>query len=397
MKRGFSLFLLLASWAGLASAQLPTEPVQGYVYVEPFEVRKEFAFRLTAYPEWEARAAEILNAAAQEKVLKDLGTQLASACPLFIDGRQAEMELTLIRFVQVTPDLGVIKDARPDIPVAEAMIAAVFATSRDGFPDQLTLKWNLFPKPDLNVPVHFVAPKGRGSYVFTKDSREHSWLAPKDATPKLVPVPIPVSIAMAPRVAIPVWSLVLLGISLTCGLVGRAAKGSGQVVAGVLAGVFLVASLISWGWGGFSVREPGAAAPEVVDEDAAEIVNALLLNIYHAFDHRDESKIYDVLEVSVDGPLLEKVYLDVLRGLQFDNGDGPRVKITHLDLRQTHAEPLGKEEGFRCDTEWVAVGNVVHWGHSHTRLNKYHAWLIIKPVDGTWKLTGLEIVEEGRI
>jgi hypothetical protein len=40
---------------------------------------------------------------------------------------------------------------------------------------------------------------------------------------------------------------------------------------------------------------------------------------------------------------------------------------------------------------------VVHWGHSHTRLNKYHAWITIKPVDGTWKVTNLEIVEEGRI
>jgi len=397
MKQGFSVFLLLACWTSLASAQLPTEALQGYVYVEPFELRKEFAFRLTVFPEWMARATEVLDTAAQGKLLKELGTTLSEACPLLADGRPAEFDLSMIRFVQVSPDLGVIKDARPAIPVGEAMIAAVFTSPRDGFADELTLKWNLFPQPDLNIPAHFVSDKGRGSYVFTKEAGQHTWLVPKGAPPGLVPVPIPVAIAMAPRIALPVWSLALLGLALICGVVGRAAKGGGQVVAGVLAGLFLVASVVTWGWGGFSVREPGSKAPVVVDEDAAEIVNALLLNIYHAFDYRDESKVYDVLEVSVDGPLLERVYLDVLRGLQFDDGDGPRVKVNHLDLRQAHAEPLDGEEGFLCDTEWVAVGNVVHWGHSHTRLNKYHAWLTIKPVDGIWKITNLEIVEEGRI
>jgi len=106
MKQGFSAFLLFACWTGLASAQLPTEPLQGYVYVEPFELRKEFAFRLTVYPEWMARATESLDTAAQEKLLKELGAQLADACPLMADGRPAVFDLSMIRFVLVSPDLG---------------------------------------------------------------------------------------------------------------------------------------------------------------------------------------------------------------------------------------------------------------------------------------------------
>ena len=398
MKPGFVAFLCFLLFScGLASAQLPIEALQGYVYVEPFEIRKEFAFRLTVFPDWQARATESLDTAAQEKLLKEVTVQLVEACPLVIDGRQAEFDFSLIRFVQVSPDLGVVKDTRPSIPVGEAMIAAVFTTPREAYPAELTLKWNFFPHPDLIIPAHFVAKEGRGSYVFTKDAREHSWLVPRDKTPSLVPVPVPVDIALAPRLLIPVWSLILLGLALISGFAGRFAKGGGQVVAGSLAGVLLVASLVAWGWGGFSIREPGSDVPVVREDQATEIVNALLINMYHAFDHRDESKVYDVLDASVNGPLLERVYIDVLRGLQFEDGDGPRVKIAHLDLRQTHPEPLDGEEGFRCDTEWVAVGNVVHWGHSHTRLNKYHAWITVKPVDGTWKVTNLEIVEEGRI
>jgi len=390
---------LLAVLGGFGSvrAQLPVGPLQGYLYVDPFEVRKEFAVRLTAYPEWLARAGESLDAAAQGVVLREMGELLAEACPLLLDGNQPVLDPTLIRFVQVVPELGVVKDERAEIPVAEAMVAAVFSVSTPGYPDEITWKWNLYPDPAMNVPAHFVASKGRTSYVFTQNAREHTWLVPKGETPGLEAVPVPVEVAMAPRWRLPVASLVLLGVAVVAGLAGRFLRGGGQVAAGVVAGLGLVASVAAWGWRGVVVREPGAEVPQVAEEDAAEVTHALLKNVYHAFEYRDDERIYDVLSVSVDGPLLEKVYLDVMRGLQIEEEGGPRTKVNHLDLRRTHPEELDGREGFRCDTEWVAVGNVVHWGHSHTRLNKYHAWLTVEPVDGVWKITDVEIVEEGRL
>jgi hypothetical protein len=397
MWRGFFLFLAVLGGLGSLRAQLPVEPLQGYVYVDPFEVRKEFALRLTAYPDWQARAGEVLDAAAQAGVLRDLGAQLAEACPLLLDGATPVLEPVLIRFVQVVPELGVVKDERTEIPVGEAMVAAVFSASTKGYPDEITWRWNLYPDPGMNVPAHFVAAQGRGSYVFTQNAREHTWLVPKGEAPGLVPVPVPVDVALAPRWRLPVASLALLGVAVVAGISGRFLRGGAQVAAGIVAGLGLVGSLAAWGWRGVAVREPGSAVPRVAEEDAAEVTHALIKNIYHAFEFRDEERIYDVLSATVDGPLLEKVYLDVLRGLQIEEDGGPRTKVTHLDLRRTHAEELDGREGFRCDAEWVAVGNVVHWGHSHTRLNKYHAWLTVEPVDGTWKVTDVEIVEEGRL
>jgi hypothetical protein len=40
---------------------------------------------------------------------------------------------------------------------------------------------------------------------------------------------------------------------------------------------------------------------------------------------------------------------------------------------------------------------VGHWGHVHQRSNGYQAELEIAPVDGVWKLTGLEIIDEQRL
>jgi hypothetical protein len=40
---------------------------------------------------------------------------------------------------------------------------------------------------------------------------------------------------------------------------------------------------------------------------------------------------------------------------------------------------------------------VGHWGHIHQRVNQYVADLQIEPVDGVWKITGMELIEEQRL
>jgi hypothetical protein len=46
---------------------------------------------------------------------------------------------------------------------------------------------------------------------------------------------------------------------------------------------------------------------------------------------------------------------------------------------------------------WTALGTVGHWGHVHTRKNQYHADITIEPVDGLWKITDIEVLEEERV
>ncbi len=43
------------------------------------------------------------------------------------------------------------------------------------------------------------------------------------------------------------------------------------------------------------------------------------------------------------------------------------------------------------------MGTVGHWGHVHTRRNLYDAIVTIEAVDGAWKITDLEVIEENRI
>ena len=50
---------------------------------------------------------------------------------------------------------------------------------------------------------------------------------------------------------------------------------------------------------------------------------------------------------------------------------------------------------YRC--RWDAAGSVGHWGHVHRRANRYDASITIRPVDGAWKITAIEVRQERRL
>ena len=129
---------------------------------------------------------------------------------------------------------------------------------------------------------------------------------------------------------------------------------------------------------------------------ANEIVSGLLHNVYRAFDFREEEQIYDVLEKSVTGELLTQIYLETRRGLELANQGGARAKVKQLELMEIDARSVGRG-GFLATATWLVTGSVGHWGHVHQRRNQYRAELDVRPVDGAWKLTSIEILEEKRL
>ena len=50
--------------------------------------------------------------------------------------------------------------------------------------------------------------------------------------------------------------------------------------------------------------------------------------------------------------------------------------------------------GFR--SQWDLVGTVEHWGHIHERTNKYDARFQIELVDGQWKITRMQVLDESQ-
>ncbi|MFT5467237.1 MAG: hypothetical protein ACI8UO_002341 [Verrucomicrobiales bacterium] len=384
-----------------AHAQLPTEPVQGYVYVEPFEVRNEVAFYLSSVKGWEdAEQRGNLSPEDQQKLLTQFRAQLDSANPLIIDDEPAELKFDRLLFVKVIPDLGVFPDEREEIPASEALIAAVYAQSRDGFPKRIDLRWNFFPGAQETIPVTLVVQGKRKTYDLSPGQPVQSWLIPEGGVePQLLDASIDADIE---TIRIPVIGFLLLAAAIFAGLLARFLKEDKPIaLCGLVAVVGMLGSFTLWGFGQLN-HEIRTLKLEIPSEDeSAEIVNTLLLNIYHGFNFRDEEKIYDTLAYSVvKGETLEQLYFEMRKSLELEGQGGPRVKIKTLQIRDCFPDPggLGDDRpGFRADTEWVARGSVTHWGHTHERIKLYRAWIAVEPVDERWKVSELEVFEENQM
>jgi hypothetical protein len=66
-------------------------------------------------------------------------------------------------------------------------------------------------------------------------------------------------------------------------------------------------------------------------------------------------------------------------------------------LLEIEPAPLKGDAGFVATCTWTVRGSVGHWGHIHQRTNKYKARITIKPVDGDWKITELQVLQEERV
>lgn len=121
-------------------------------------------------------------------------------------------------------------------------------------------------------------------------------------------------------------------------------------------------------------------------------------NVYRAFDFRKEDDVYDKLALTVSGDLLADIYLQSRQSLAVQQAGGAQATVQELEIREAIA--TRRDEGglgYNVRAQWTALGTVGHWGHTHIRQNLYDAILTIQSIDGVWKITGMEVLEETRI
>ncbi|MCZ6895684.1 MAG: hypothetical protein O7H40_16775, partial [Gammaproteobacteria bacterium] len=113
---------------------------------------------------------------------------------------------------------------------------------------------------------------------------------------------------------------------------------------------------------------------------------------------RDEDDVYDKLALTVSGDLLADIYLQSRQSLAVQQAGGAQAKVQELKIKEAIATRLGGGGlGYDMRAKWTAMGTVGHWGHTHVRENFYDAVLTIESVDGVWKITGMDLLEEVRI
>jgi len=90
------------------------------------------------------------------------------------------------------------------------------------------------------------------------------------------------------------------------------------------------------------------------------------------------------------------VYIQTKKGMVLENQGGLEVKVKDVELISVE-EVDSNIDGMAYKVNWVVRGDVGHWGHIHRRTNQYLAIIDVKPVDGLWKFSKIDIIEEKRL
>ncbi len=366
-------------------------PMTGFIYVEPYEVRKEIIVRpadIQQYVDLGLDGQTTIPADRHDEIKDKVVEFLSGHFPVRIDGEPVEGTVDRVNFLRRTLRSSVVVDNQ-DLELLPATIGVIYVFPTDGLPQTVEMEWDLFSEKTPTIPAATVDQAGPLPVILEPDFNVLRW----ENFLKFPELPTLTEIEKPPS-----------------GLQQFAAWARWMVLA---ASIVLLAQLLRISFSNRNLSRPllslslSMLAITIMlfyqhrqvamnDERLTQLVGDILHNVYRAFDYRGENVIYDVLEKSVSGELLTDIYLETQKGLELANQGGARVKVKTTEV--SNAELVARDGNrLTIASAWSVSGSIGHWGHIHQRTNAYRANLEISEIDGVWKLTGLEILEEKRL
>jgi hypothetical protein len=387
-----------------------SSPMNIFLYVEPFEVRKEFVVRpldLARFMDIDIEAHKPIPADQRTELLGELAAFLKDRARVTIDGEQPDPILDRIHFLQ--RGLRMTRVVTPDEPVdgTSAIIGAIFVYPVDGIPKDVRLTWDLFDDRITRVPASATDEAGPMPSFLTPDDAELHWVnyLKGSILPGELEVRVPqshISVPLAVLVA------VLGGIALLIAAVRRRSW-----VLGLAAVMLAFGGWLAQPMGGALYIAVPASIRTPSGDEVRPTLHALLYNVYRALDFREEEVVFDRLAQSLSGDVLERVYLEMRKGLRLESQGGARVRVRAVEVldvtpaeseEPSQVETVTEEstqvetlETLRYRARWNATGTVGHWGHTHMRTNSYDALVTLGRIGSQWKIADIDILEEERI
>ena len=366
-------------------------PLNVFLYVEPYEVRVEIIARPRDVQKWAdvgVGGLATIPVDIQEEVRQRVADFFAENLDLTIDGEPVSPALDRVNFLERTLRTSTVISPPRELDAASATLGVIFLQPTTGYPEEANVTWNLFPERVERIPGAATDEAGPLRFYLVPDDNVLWWknFLKNPTLPTLVDVEPPPSLLLRGAMFVSWAGLAILGLLVIRSSIA-AARGRGSWRRVVVAAAVLVAVA----GGSFAATR----SVRIDDQRAEEIVSALLYNVYRAFDFREEEIIYDTLAHTVSGDLLTTTYLETRRSLELASQGGARAKVQEVEMLDVEAEREGA--GFRARSTWNVAASVGHWGHIHQRRNQYVAELSVEPVDGVWKITGLELIQEERL
>jgi hypothetical protein len=144
---------------------------------------------------------------------------------------------------------------------------------------------------------------------------------------------------------------------------------------------------------------PGRPGPQLANEaEAKQLFADLHRDIYRAFDHDDESGIYDALAGSVDGKLLDRIYAEVYEALVMRDQGGALSKVQQVDILESRLlDGLPEDPDdprFRVRATWEVTSSLVHEGHEHVRVIEYEGIYTLALREAGWRIVEDRILSQ---
>jgi hypothetical protein len=370
-------------------------PMMSFLYAEPYEIRHEALLRVR-----DAAAlagVEISGRTVSEAERKALEMRLPAILndrsPMSIDGIAVTPDFDRLSYLRIGSKGLVFLQPGEEIRTDGAIVGLIYSSPTNGMPKEATVEWTVFTDSIGKVPGNAIDIAGPFLMDLTPEYPVLKWTNHF----KESPYP-PISAVLLPlRQEVPVL-IYLLGAIIVFGLgtsivwvVRRDANTRRVAIFGVFVGMTAAAGL------------PLALDREVAkrtDLDMAELTtmtDALLNNVYRSFDFKTEDQVYDRLALTLQGDILERVYLEQRLSLRIERAGGASARVDRLDVQEVQVLP-GDETGvLRLRANWAVSGTVGHWGHTHRRTNSYVADLTVVPVDKTWRIRDFDVLSQERL
>jgi len=377
--------------------------LMSYLYVEPYEVRHEVLARARDLKEWMdlgLRGDEYIEVDELEPLQQRIGEFFLSKNAVLVDGKALKPILDRTNYVKVSLK-GIQLIEKPQrLEISTAIVGVIITYLTEGMPQHVTVDWELFTDQVQQVPTTATDPAGPLPSYLTPDDNVLTWTN----FLKNYEIPTVQQAAVTDTLGdinIPVGTILCILPMLPLGWQVRKRMRVGRTLVGpwLLILMLISGAMASWLFlPSASIARPGALAGDLTDEQAEVLLKTLLKNVYRAFDFREEEDVYDKLALSVSGDLLADIYLQNRKSFAIQRAGGAQAKIKEVEVQQATAEGIvGQPLAYQIHGNWSAMGTVGHWGHVHMRKNVYDAIVTVAGVDGSWKITGMELLEEKRL
>ncbi len=395
---GFMEVDTLGAPAPVSSASLAAPPTQtdamgqlaspfmSYLIVEPYQIRHEVLVDVKSARAWvdvAADASSQIPVETQKTLTDEIVALVSERSPVTIDGTSARAASKRADFVSLGPTGALTREPPVPEPLNTAIVGVTLVYETTSIADAVDLEWGLFSDAVSTVPFTMTDPLTVAETELTPEASRFEWRN------TLGDFELPrIEAIAASRPKVPLFSLGLAILALVAFVVFRKRA---------VAVCCLAAAYVLYPFARAEARIPLVGELRIDRAQAADVLEGLLTNVYRCFDIHNEDLIYDRLALTVTGEQLLDVYLESRRALELENRGGARVRIDEVVVREIRAIRETEDGGYELDTLWTVGGSVNHFGHIHFRQNRYDATITIVPVDGTWKILGLELIEEKRV